>query len=158
MEHENTAKRGVANTALGLSIGALGTELLTGAFTGLLGGGGARTGCGETQMPVTRYEAAQQTEIERLRTEISLRDSNIYTDQKIAEVYARMDSRLGAVESQIAQQAVYNAANNATLGCIQGQVAQLMGLTKTIIPADNICPPVMPKYNSWTAPTAAATT
>ena len=153
MEHENYARRGVGNTALGLSIGALGAELLTGTLGGLLGNG-AKTGCCETQMPVSRYEAAQQTEIERLRTEISLRDSNIYTDQKIAEVYAKIDSRFGVVESQIAQQAVYNAANNATLGCIQGQVAQLMGLTKTIVPIDNICPAPMLQYNSWVSPTA----
>jgi hypothetical protein len=28
-----------------------------------------------------------------------------------------------------------------------------MGLTKTIIPAANVCPQPMPQYNSWTAPT-----
>lgn len=36
-------------------------------------------------------------------------------------------------------------------------VNMLSGLTKTIIPIDNICPPPMERYNSWVAPTAPAT-
>lgn len=46
--------------------------------------------------------------------------------------------------------------NNGLIGCLQNQVATLMGMTKTVIPDDNICPPPMQRYNSWTAPTAAA--
>lgn len=32
------------------------------------------------------------------------------------------------------------------------------GLTKTVIPTTSICPEVMPRYNSYTAPTTASTT
>jgi hypothetical protein len=39
---------------------------------------------------------------------------------------------------------------------MQTSIAALQGLTKTIIPIGNICPPAMEKYNSWTAPEAAA--
>ena len=46
--------------------------------------------------------------------------------------------------------------NTATINCISGQIAQLMSLTKTIVPADNVCPAPMPQYNSWTAPTTTA--
>ena len=36
--------------------------------------------------------------------------------------------------------------------------AQMSNITKTVIPTSAICPEVMPRYNSWTAPTAPATT
>jgi hypothetical protein len=44
------------------------------------------------------------------------------------------------VEAQICQQAVYNATNNATLNCMQGQIAQLLSLTKVVVPNTSICP------------------
>jgi hypothetical protein len=69
-----------------------------------------------------------------------------------------VDRRFEGVNAQINAQAVYNATNTATLSCIQGQVAQLMGLTKTIVPITNVCPEPMKLYNSWTAPTAPTTT
>ena len=49
------------------------------------------------------------------------------------------------------------ATANANIACIQNQVAQLQSLTKVIVPASSICPPVMPLHNSWTAPTASTT-
>lgn len=36
------------------------------------------------------------------------------------------------------------------------RVGVLEGLTKTVIPASSLCPEMMPRYNSWTAPTASA--
>lgn len=36
--------------------------------------------------------------------------------------------------------------------------ATLSGITKTVVPKDAICPEVMSRYNSWTAPTTPATT
>ena len=38
------------------------------------------------------------------------------------------------------EQAVYNGVNTATIQCLQGQVAQLMGLTKLVISNASICP------------------
>jgi hypothetical protein len=159
MEHENAhfASRGVGNTALGLSIGALGAGLLSGSFGNLLGGGTANCGCNEDHL-INRYELGQNSEIERLRTELSLRDSNIYTDSKIADVYEKLNTKIGAVESELCQQRVYNATNTSAIACINGQIATLMSLTKTVIPSDNICPQPMAMYNSWTAPTTTATT
>lgn len=160
MEHENNnnyASKGVGGTALGLSIGALGAELLTGGLNGLLNGvnrGGG--GCNPAERLVTHTEAALMAENAELKTEKKLLESNIYTDQKTLELYRYVDGKLAGVEAQINAQAVYNATNTATLNCIAGQVAALMALTKTVIPAANICPAPMPQFNSWTAPTAAA--
>lgn len=47
----------------------------------------------------------------------------------------------------------------ATLGSqINCLAAQVAGITKTVVPISSVCPQPMPQYNSWTAPTAAATT
>jgi hypothetical protein len=157
MEHENNyASNGKGN--LGVTLGAIGTGL------GILGGNGlgglfntnGNCGCNEDHF-VNRYEAAQSARIAELETEVKLRDSNIYTDSKILELYKYVDGKFGCIESELCQQRVYNATNTATLNCISGQVASLLALTKTVIPIGNVCPEPMPAYNSWTAPTAPAT-
>jgi hypothetical protein len=159
MEHENThfASRGVGNTALGLSIGALGAGLLSGSFGNLLGGGTANCGCNEDHL-VNRYELGMQQELAAKDTKISLLESNIYTDAKIADVYERLNTKIGAVESELCQQRVYNATNTSAIACINGQIAQLMSLTSFAVDANKICPPGMPLYNAWVAPTSGTTT
>jgi hypothetical protein len=155
MEHENAyASKGIGGTALGLAIGGLGTQFLGGGLGNLFGG---KNACPEDHM-VTRFEAEQSGKIAELQTQVKLLESNIYTDQKIADVYERLGARIGAVEASVNQQAVINAQITANLGCMQANIAALQGLTKTIIPIGNICPPPMEKFNSWTAPNAAATT
>ena len=37
-------------------------------------------------------------------------------------------------------QAVYNGTNTAAVACLQGQVAQLQGLTKLVVPNSSCCP------------------
>ena len=154
-EDKNYASKGVGGTALGLSIGALGAELLGGNLGGIFGNG--RTTGGSDDHCVDRYEAAQSARIAELETEVKLRDANTYTDGKILDLYRYVDGKFGAVEAQLCEQKVYNATNTAAIACLQGQVAQLASLTKVIIPATSICPPVMPQYNSWTAPTTPTT-
>lgn len=153
------ASRGVANTGLGFGI--------AGTALGLLGGGSAllngwnpryAEGCCSENHVVTRYEAEQAGRIAQLEGELANKNAEIYTDKKSLELYQYIDNRLRGVEGQLAQQAVYNATNNGLIGCLQNQVAALQGMTKTVIPDDNICPPPMQRYNSWTAPTAGAST
>ena len=154
------ASNGKANAALTTGIigtAGVGAALLNGGLNGLFGGGwrNGSCGCNEDHV-VDRYEAGQAARIAELETEVKLRDANIHTDSKILKVYEYFDGRLRGVEGQIAQQAVYNATNNGLIGCLQQQVAQLQGLTKVVIPATSVCPEPMARYNSWTAPTAAA--
>lgn len=157
MEMENHyASKGVGGTALGLSIGALGAELLGGTFGNILGGGN-RMVCSEDHF-VNRYEAEQAAKIANLETEVKLRDANTYTDSKLLELYKYVDGKFAAVEHELCDQRTYNAVNTTNICCIRNDVAALMALTKTVIPAANICPAPMPMYNSWTAPTAPATT
>ena len=159
MEYTNEySSNGKGN--LGVTLGAIGTGLgiLNGGGNGVLGGlfGNNNCGCSEDHM-INRYEAAQSARIAELETEVKLRDSNIYTDSKILDLYKYVDGKFGCVERELCDQRVYNATNTATITCVQGQVAQLAALTKVIIPAGNICPAPMPQYNSWTAPTTPTT-
>ena len=138
MENENKyASKGVGGTALGLSIGALGAELLGGTFGNILGGARNGDSCDHT---VNRYELGLQQEIAAKDTRIGLLESNIYTDSKIADTYERLNTRINGIEAQICQQNVYNATNTAAIGCINNQIAQLMSLTKFVIPNSSICP------------------
>lgn len=156
MEMENKfASKGVAGAGLGLGIAGTALGLMAGNGGFNLFGNNANCGCSEDHL-VNRYELGQNAEIERLRTELSLRDSNIYTDSKILDLYKYVDGKFGAVESELCQQRVYNATNTAAISCINGQIATLMGLTKTVIPITSVCPEPMPAANSWVAPTAGA--
>jgi hypothetical protein len=65
-----------------------------------------------------------------------------------------VDGKFAAVEKSICDQAVYNATNTATIGCIANQVNQLMALTKLVIPNSSICP----GYGNVTVTPATATT
>ena len=163
------ASVGKANA--GLTTGIIGTSLAGLLATGInpLGMiGGARNGCCESDHMVSRYDQGKENEITQLKMEKALLESNIYTDAKIADVYERLNTKIAAeiggvnyrinnTEAQLAAQAVYNATNTASINCIQNQVAQLMGLTKLIVPATSVCPEPMPKLNAWQTPTTPTT-
>jgi hypothetical protein len=139
MEMESRfASKGVAGAGLGLGIAGAALGLLNGGLgnVGLLGG---NTHCSEDHC-VNRYELAMQQEIAAEDSKISLLESNIYVDSKIADVYERLNTKIGGLEAQICQQAVFNATATANLSCLTSQVAQLQALTKTVIPLENICP------------------
>lgn len=143
MEHENNyASKGVAGTGLGLAIGALSLTALNGGLGNLgFSGGNGRAACACSEdHHVNRYEAAQAARIAELETEVKLRDSNIYTDSKILDLYKYVDGKFDRVERELCDQKVYNATNNATISCISNQVAQLMALTKLVIPNTSVCP------------------
>ena len=147
--HEyNVASNATGNAAL--TTGIIGTALgvLNGNGNGLLGGlfgGNSNCACSDNML-VNRYELSMQNALAAKDGKIALLESNIYTDQKIADVYERLNNKINAnKEAQDAlnlQQAVYNGTNTAALNCLQGQIAQLYSLTKLIIPTSSICPPV----------------
>lgn len=102
-----------ATGAAGLTTGVIGTAL--GALnSGILGGNGILGGgwnngmvCSENQL-VNRYEAGQAARIAELETEVKLRDSNIYTDQKMLDLYKYIDGELKDVRGTLCAQAVHN--------------------------------------------------
>ena len=136
------ASKGVAGSGLGLGIAGTALGLLNGG-AGLLGGGWGRGVCSENT-PVSRYELGLQQEIAAKDSRIGLLESNIYTDQKLADVYDRLTTKMNGMKDEQAAvnmaQAAYNAGNTAAVSVIQSQVAQLMGLTKLVIPNGSVCP------------------
>ena len=137
MEMENNfASRGVAGTALGLGAGALGVSLLNGGLGNIFGG----YGCNGNAGYYSRYDAEKDARIANLETEVKLRDANTYTDQKLLEVYSFVNRKFDCIEHELADQRVYNAVNTTTIGCIKNDVAELMALTKRVVPNGSICP------------------
>ena len=144
MEYENKhegASKGVAGAGLGLGIAGTALGIMAGGLgnTGLFSANNARGTCSEDHC-VNRYELGLQNEIAAKDSKIALLESNIYVDGKIADVYERLNTKIGILEAQLSDQRVYNATNTATIACIQGQVAQLASLTKLVIPNTSVCP------------------
>lgn len=136
MEYENKyASKGVAGAGLGFGIAGTALGVLNnGGLGGILGGGNCN------HPAYTRYDAEKDARIAQLETEVKLRDANTYTLGEVGKLRDYMETRLGVIEHELCDQRTYNAVNTTTIGCIQGQIATLMGLTKTVIPNGSICP------------------
>lgn len=115
--------------------------------------------------PVTRYENGLVQEIAKKDSENALLKAEIYSDQKLVAAYTDLQGQIKAVAAEVRankdaqtdvnmQQAVYNGTNTATVACIQGQVNQLLGLTKLVVPNTSVCP----GWGNVTITPAAATT
>ena len=155
VEKDNT--RGIATG--GLTTGIIGTVLgamNSGIIPGLAGGYNAAAVCSEN-MPVNRYELNLQRELTNKDMEIAYLKGRDAAKSDSLELYRYVDGKFACMERELADQRVFNATQISTISCIQGQVAQLMGLTKTIVPITNVCPEPMKLYNSWTAPTTPTT-
>lgn len=139
---ESYSVTGQGQGALNTVLGAIGTAGVLGGgnLLGNLFGGGC---CNSDNAPVTRYEAKMQQELAAKDGKIALLESNIYTDQKIADVYERLNNKINANrDAQNAinmEQAVYNGTNTATVSCLKGQVAQLQALSELVIPQSRVC-------------------
>lgn len=158
IEEKHYASRAVGGTALGLSIGSLGAQLIGGGLGNLLGGG-ARCGDGASSIatlaalslgshasvngentPVNRYELGLQKEITNKDMEIAYLKGRDAAKSDTIELYRYIDGKLEAQNAKIAEQAVFNATVTATMNCMGGQIAQLFALTKLVIPNSSVCP------------------
>lgn len=133
------ASRGVANTGLGFGIAGTALGLLNGGL-GLLGGMGNMGGCCPENMAVNRYEMTLVQENSAKDAKIALLEADKYVDQKLTDVYKDLNGQISNLQSQISQQAVYNATVNGTLSCMQQQIAALQSLTKLVVPNTSVCP------------------
>ena len=131
------ASRGVANA--GLTTGIIGASGVGLSILSSLLGGNCYNGSSDN-MPVNRYEAAQSARIAELETEVKLRDANTYTDSKLGDLRNYVERKFERVEHELCDQRVFNATTVSNLTCVQGQIAQLMGLTQLKIPNTSVCP------------------
>lgn len=133
---------GRGTTALGI-IGTVLGSLGVAGNNGILFNNGMNCAHGGGAV-VNRYEAEQQARIAELETEVKLRDANTFTMGEMGKLRDYVDAKFAAVQAELCEQKVYNTANTATINCIAGQVAQLMALTKLVIPNASICPGFAP--------------
>lgn len=125
------ASKGVAGAALGTGIAGTALGLLNGGLNGLSnmggtvgrnfagdGGYGMGYGCSENHF-INRYEAGQSARIAELETEVKLRDSNIYTDQKMLELYKYFDGEFKNVRDVLSSQAVMNQSTKDSFQLLQ---------------------------------------
>jgi hypothetical protein len=149
-DERNYASNGKANAAL--TTGIIGTS---GFGLALLNGlGGIFNGIAPANRPVcnedhfvNRYEAAQSARIAELETEVKFRDSNIYTYQKLLELYKYFDGENKQMRADFceykSQQGVINANLTAGVDVLNSQIADtravLAGITRTAVPSSVIC-------------------
>lgn len=164
------ASKGVANA--GLTTGIIGTVLAAaansnncngGILSGLFGG----NHCNGAGLAESQYVASILAENAMLKSEN-------YSDKVAKEVYqqTRIDNAALKAEMKelmdLREQIVLGKINEvATLTtCQLNQVNSsitalantVSGITKCVIPATAICPEVMPRYNSFVAPTSSTPT
>lgn len=140
VEKDNT--RGIAIG--GLTTGIIGTALsvLNGGLPNVAGGWNgcnAAAACSEN-MAVNRYELTMQRELTNKDMEIAYLKGRDAAKSDSLELYRYVDGKFAAVERELADQRVFNATQIGTISCMQGQIAQLMGLTKLVVPNGSICP------------------
>lgn len=137
-EFGSNAKANAALTTGIIGTAGVGMSLLNGGLGNLFGGWGCNNGAGNAL--VNRYEIGLLQDLAAKDSRIGLLESNIYTDTKIADVYERLNTKIGCLEREQADQRVYNATNTMAISCVQGQIAELMALTRRVVPNGSICP------------------
>lgn len=152
---EYTAYNGVATAGLVTGItGAI-------AFLNQASNGNGILGLGGTNKNVTKDELNYVQQLGDKNMEIAILKSEQNTEIKIADVYERLITRINADKAEQtawnASQSVINAQVSAAVATNNNSIVAIQNilncLTKTVIPADNVCPKPMPQFNSWTAPT-----
>ena len=154
-----TNANGKANAALATSIATGGAWLLSGGLGNLFGGWGNMNrgygmDCCSENMAVNRYELGKEQEIAQLKSEKALLESTIYTDKKSLELYSYFDGKLAQINEKICMQNTWNAVQENKIRDVEHG---LRSITTLKIDGSKICPDYMPRYNSWTAPTAPTT-
>ena len=118
------------------------------------------------------FGVAESQYVASILAENGMLKAENYSDRVAKEVYQqtltdnkqlRQDIRDElALREQIMAGKIESLANATTcnFNAVNTAIANLAntvgGITKTVIPTTAICPEVMPRYNSWTAPTADA--
>lgn len=164
------ASKGVANA--GLTTGIIGTALSvlnsSGYGNGLLGGLFGNNCAGRAGF------GAELQYVSSLQAENAMLKSENYSDKVAKEVYQQTRIDNAALKSEmrelmdLREQIVLGKVNEVAtlttcqLNQVNNSIAALAntvsGITKTVIPTTAVCPEVMPRYNSFVAPTSGAAT
>lgn len=115
------ASKGVAGAGLGTGIAGLALGVLNGGLGNLLntGVGYNHAGCCNEDHLVNRYEMGLVQENASLRSDIALRDANVYQDQKMLEMYKYIDGKFSEVNAVLSSQAVMNQGTKDSFQLLQ---------------------------------------
>lgn len=112
--------QGALNTVLG-SVGTFGT--VAGAILPNLFGARTVSECHDpADKPITRYEMELNQSNAAKDSEIALLKSNIFTDQKFAELNDRYSARFTNIEERLARQAVHNQKTEDSFALAQADL------------------------------------
>lgn len=125
-------------------IGGIGQILNMLGGNGIIGNGygcnnGMAYGCSDN-MAVNRYELGMEKDLAAKDSKISLLESTIYTDGKLNDLRNYVERRFDKVEHDLGEQKAFNAGVLSNMNCMQGQIGELLGLTKRVVPNSSICP------------------
>jgi hypothetical protein len=180
------ASKGVAGTGLGLGIAGLSVGLLNNGGNGLLGGLFGNNNGGQVsalQSEVAMLKAEKYSDKNTADVYGAIRGE--YKDllekwiTPLSDEACRNRERIAVLETQVKcenekallrEQLVREQLNRRIDNCccetngrinqlnqsVAGLSQTLNSITSTVIPRTAICPEVMPRYNSWVAPTEAA--
>lgn len=178
--YEGQGLRGPIWTMAGASIAKLLQNNGGGILGGILGNNGmAGMAAQAAGCAVSDKFSTLEAEIARLKAEkytdgkdAELRDSLLknwlkpLADEaaankvKIAQIEADVtkNAEITDLKMQLAEQkaATAQAVTNGAIFSLQGQVGELLCLTRRHIPAANVCPLPMPRYNQWSVDPLAA--
>ena len=162
------ASKGVAGTALGLGIA--GTYGLLSAMgnngNGFLGFGGRDQHVSQVEFKLSQELAEQKSKnaiLEAgLNTNQKIIETTHYVDTVAEKLYGSLDGKIEKVSTRLENQldimnnkverfrhdqseinsamSAVNATQTCTINCLRGQIDQLMGMTRTVIPNTNVCP------------------
>lgn len=130
----------------GLTTGIIGTALgaVNSGILPILGGNGrnAAGGCSGDFVSRETFELAMK--LSASESANSLLSAELNTEKKMTEVFNALNDKINGVVSEQAAinsaQAVTNCATTSALAVAQNNIAQLMSLTKVVIPNGNVCP------------------
>lgn len=135
------ASKGLANGVgiPALVLGSLGF-LQSGGLGGIFGGNQSAMACAMNSGAVAVL-AEKDAEIGQLKAEK-------YTNDQVAQTYIALHSELGKVSDKVNELAL---GTEKRFGAVDCQLGVMATATNSAI-----CPEAMPRYNTWTAPTAEA--
>lgn len=109
-----------------------------------------------TEQRISAILGPTATAIAENQKEIAVLKAELEKDKEIMQL--KIDNcccQMGAKVDAVAQAATCGIQqNSAAIASLQAVVGKI---TSVVIPDSAICPPVMPRYNSWTAPTGTET-
>lgn len=165
-EH-NVASQAVGGTGLGLGIAGTALALLNGNGNALLGGlfgGGNSATISTLQAELAKEKAERYADSIGIATFKEAKTMSDKNDEKIQANYIELAKAVAALDKQVAvdKQAMTDnlAFVNSRIDQTKNEVLCYCNATfvpgKLVMPLSSICPEAMQRYNSWTAPTAAA--